>query len=157
MRFFTPVLAVTLLLGAALGIGTYTFVYAKGASYLSNDPAACANCHIMSDHYTAWMNSSHKAVAGCNDCHTPPDGIVAKYAVKAANGFLHSYGFTTGNFPDPLTIRGFNATVTESACRGCHVITEAVASTAHSEVAGAGKGQELSCVQCHRTVGHWVR
>jgi hypothetical protein len=29
---------------------TYTFVYAKGYSYLTNDPGACANCHIMADH-----------------------------------------------------------------------------------------------------------
>jgi len=33
--------------GVLLGIGLVTFVYAEGASYLSTDPAACANCHIM--------------------------------------------------------------------------------------------------------------
>ncbi len=31
------------LLGAALGLGLYTFVYAKGYSYLTNNPQACAN------------------------------------------------------------------------------------------------------------------
>ncbi len=30
--------------GLAVGIGSYTFVYARGASYLTNDPGACANC-----------------------------------------------------------------------------------------------------------------
>ena len=35
------------LIGLALGVGAYTFVYAKGYSYLSNDPQACANCHVM--------------------------------------------------------------------------------------------------------------
>jgi len=27
-------------IGAAVGLGVYTFVYAKGASYLMNNPAA---------------------------------------------------------------------------------------------------------------------
>lgn len=32
-------------MGLALDVGAYTFVYAKGASYLTNDPKACVNCH----------------------------------------------------------------------------------------------------------------
>jgi cytochrome c nitrite reductase small subunit len=44
-------IAVTILLGALaglfLGLGAYTFLYAKGYSYLTNNPAACANCHVM--------------------------------------------------------------------------------------------------------------
>jgi cytochrome c nitrite reductase small subunit len=146
-----------LLLGAALGIGSFTFVYANGASYLSDNPATCANCHVMGDHYAAWVKSSHREFATCNDCHTPRDGLLAKYANKAANGFLHSMAFTTGNYPDPMRIRGFNAAVTEASCRSCHVITESMAGTAHSEIPGQGRGQDLSCVQCHGSVGHWVR
>jgi hypothetical protein len=38
-------LAVAVLVGVAFGLGAFTFVYARGASYLTNDPAACANCH----------------------------------------------------------------------------------------------------------------
>ncbi|RYE57570.1 MAG: hypothetical protein EOP20_07245, partial [Hyphomicrobiales bacterium] len=58
-------------IGAAVGLGGYTFVYAKGASYLGNDPNACANCHVMQDHLDGWYKSSHRSVATCNDCHTP--------------------------------------------------------------------------------------
>ena len=43
-----------ILAGLVMGIGGYTFIYAKGASYLTDDPAACANCHVMSDYYTQW-------------------------------------------------------------------------------------------------------
>ena len=57
--------------GLGLGVGGYTFLYAKGWSYFTNDPAACANCHVMREHYNAWIKSSHRAVATCNDCHTP--------------------------------------------------------------------------------------
>jgi hypothetical protein len=35
-------------IGRAAGLGVYTFVYAKGASYLMNNPASCANCYIRS-------------------------------------------------------------------------------------------------------------
>lgn len=33
--------------GFVAGMGAYTFVYARGASYLTNDPSACVNCHVM--------------------------------------------------------------------------------------------------------------
>jgi cytochrome c nitrite reductase small subunit len=56
-------------IGMAIGLGVYTFVYAKGASYLTNNPASCANCHIMNEQYDGWLKSSHRAVATCNDCH----------------------------------------------------------------------------------------
>lgn len=69
-----------------MGVVGYTFVYAKGASYLTNDPKACANCHVMQDYYDAWIKSSHRAVAVCNDCHAPHDNMVRKYYVKADNG-----------------------------------------------------------------------
>jgi len=34
------------LLGIPTGVGAFTFVYAKGFSYLSTDPRACVNCHV---------------------------------------------------------------------------------------------------------------
>lgn len=148
----------------SLGLGLFTFGYARGSSYLTNDPAACANCHIMSEHYSAWMKGSHHAVATCNDCHTPHN-VVSKYTVKARNGFWHSFYFTTGSFPDPLRITGRNREVTEQACRYCHAhITEAIdysSVAASGRPDGAGRSthadERMSCVRCHRYVGHWVR
>ena len=129
-----------------MAVGAYTFIYARGYSYLTNDPRACANCHIMQDHFNAWSRSSHHAVAVCNDCHTPP-GIVGKYATKGINGFHHSVAFTTGRFPEPLRITPRNAAVTEKACRKCHSeIVQAIESHRQSE--------QLSCIRCHSTVGH---
>jgi cytochrome c nitrite reductase small subunit len=77
---------IALALGATVGLGSYTFVYAKGGSYFGNDPSACANCHIMKDHLDGWVKSSHRSVATCNDCHTPA-GLVPKYFTKAEHGF----------------------------------------------------------------------
>ena len=115
---FVPILSASSL-GVLIAIGLYTFVYAKGFSYLTNDPAACANCHVMDNHYRAWLQSSHHAVAVCNDCHTPP-GLVPKYVTKAINGFNHSLAFTTGRFPEPLHMTARNVEATEKACRKCH-------------------------------------
>src|SRR5687767_12096778 len=112
-------LAFALSAGALAGLGGYTFVYARGASYLTNDPAACANCHVMGAHFDGWIKSSHRSVAVCNDCHTPP-GLVPKYLTKASNGFWHSFAFTTGRFPDPLRIKPHNREIAEKACRKCH-------------------------------------
>lgn len=135
--------------GLVVGIGGYTFVYAKGYSYLTNDPAACANCHIMGDHYAAWTRASHRAVATCNDCHTPP-GLVPKYVTKARNGFWHSFYFTTGRYPDPLQITRRNHEVTELACRTCHLELTASIDSAHSGAGAAG----VTCTRCHNDVGH---
>jgi cytochrome c nitrite reductase small subunit len=137
--------------GAAVGVGSFTFQYAKGASYLGHDSAACANCHVMNDQYDAWLKSSHRAVAECNDCHTPHDPI-PKYAVKALNGFNHSLAFTTGRFHEPIRIKGFNRAVTEAACRHCHA--DVVAAMDGSGHGGGGTSEPLSCVRCHGTVGH---
>ena len=102
MRFAsTAIVAAAALVGVAGGLGLYTFVYAKGHSYITNDPAACANCHVMNDQYDGWLKSSHRAVAVCNDCHVPHD-LVGKYKTKGENGFWHSYYFTTQSFARPL-------------------------------------------------------
>ena len=138
--------------GAAIGVGGFTFIYAKGYSYLTNDPAACANCHVMEEQYSGWLKSSHRSVAVCNDCHTPP-GLVPKYATKAINGFNHSLAFTTGRFPEPLRITPRNYAVTEKACRKCHEeLTASIEPARSSRAAPHALG--LSCTACHRTVGH---
>lgn len=66
------------LLGAFVGTVGYTAHYAKATSYLSNDPKACINCHVMNEQYDGWSSSSHHARATCNDCHVPHDSLIAK-------------------------------------------------------------------------------
>jgi cytochrome c nitrite reductase small subunit len=137
------------LFGIVAGIGGFTFIYAKGASYLGHDSAACANCHVMNEQYDGWIKSSHRQVAECNDCHTPP-GLIPKYAVKAVNGFRHSLAFTTGDFHEPIRITAMNRAVTEQACRHCHGdVVEMMAAARHGEA-----GEDVSCVRCHGSVGH---
>ena len=146
--------AAAVALGLALGLGAFTFIYARGASYLTNDPAACANCHVMRDHFAAWTRSSHASVATCNDCHTPP-GAIAKYVTKAENGFRHSFYFTFGGYPDPLRITPRNQDVTERACRNCHgELTESLEPLRASLSPGGAHDTRTSCIRCHDRVGH---
>jgi cytochrome c nitrite reductase small subunit len=140
------------LVGAAIGIGGFTFVYARGASYLTDDPRACANCHVMGEQFRAWQASSHRSVAACNDCHTPSSSVVAKYLVKALNGYHHSSAFTTGDFHEPIGITPRNQAVTEQQCRTCHAgLVAAIDRPGH-----AG-GDGISCIRCHASVGHRTR
>jgi len=146
-RAFASIMLLGCILGVAIGVGAYTFIYAKGASYLTNNPAACANCHIMEEHYSAWLKSSHHSVATCNDCHTPAN-VVGKYATKASNGFWHSFAFTTGRFPDPIRIKKHNREIAENACRKCHADLVASIEAPHHD------DSRMSCIRCHQTVGH---
>jgi cytochrome c nitrite reductase small subunit len=141
-------LLLALLLGLLAGVGGYTFYYAHGISYLSNDPRACVNCHIMRDQFDAWQKSSHHAVATCNDCHVPHD-FVGKWFTKADNGFHHSEAFTLQNFHEPIRIRPGNAAVLNANCLHCHgeYVREI---TAHRVL----RDEELYCVRCHNAVGH---
>ncbi len=134
--------------GAMIGVVVFTFAYADGASYLSDNPDACINCHVMQPHYDSWSRSSHASVATCNDCHAPPEGFVAKYQSKALNGFNHSWAFTTGSFPDEIMITKSNRRITEAACRSCH---ESITATVDSAHAGA---EAISCIRCHSNVAH---
>lgn len=139
---------ITVLAGAAIGIGAFTFIFAEGSSYLTNDPGACANCHVMRENFDAWTRSSHASVAVCNDCHTPHD-VVGKYLTKALNGYNHSLAFTTGRFEEPIKIKQRSLDVVEDACRHCHNDVVQVIDGPHRE-----GDDRISCVRCHPSVGH---
>ncbi|MEQ8819789.1 MAG: cytochrome c nitrite reductase small subunit [Sumerlaeia bacterium] len=142
--------SVALLLGVLAGMGVFTFGYGEGHAYLSNDPAACANCHIMQDHYDTWLKSSHHGVATCNDCHLPHN-FVGKWITKADNGFFHSLAFTTGDFHEPIQIKDRNQRVTQNACLYCH------GDFVHNMLPAEPGGDMLQCATCHSDVGHAQR
>ncbi|MBM3984743.1 MAG: cytochrome c nitrite reductase small subunit [Planctomycetes bacterium] len=151
-RRWVLVVLLAALVGVTGGVGGFTFVYAKGASYLGNDPQTCANCHVMREHLDAWTKSSHRSVATCNDCHAPDD-VLGKYATKGRNGLLHSVAFTTGEFPDPLRIKPGNLAIAEANCRRCHETLVDVID--RLDAGGPGHdGSGLSCTACHKHVGH---
>lgn len=147
-RGSVPALALCVLTGALLGTGAYTVRYAEGLSYLSTDPTACVNCHIMREQYADWQHSSHHAVATCSDCHVP-HAFIPKYLVKAENGFWHSKGFTLQDFSEPIRLRPVSLRILEKNCVHCH--HDLVGDILGHDTAGH---QTPSCVHCHASVGH---
>jgi cytochrome c nitrite reductase small subunit len=143
-----PLYVLAVLLGIAGGVGAFTFRYAEGLSYMSSDPRACKNCHIMNEQFDAWRKSSHHAAATCNDCHLPL-GFVAKYVAKASNGYHHSKGFTFQDFHEPILIKAKNSQILQDNCLRCH------GELVHDVVRGSTYASgAIRCVHCHRSVGH---
>lgn len=137
-------------LGLLGGLGGYTFRYAEGFSYLSTDPKACVNCHIMQPQYDAWQKASHHTVAVCVDCHLP-QALVPKYLTKAENGYRHGKLFTTQSFREPIEIGEAGKVILQENCVRCHGgLTDSLLAVGHDD-------DSLPCVKCHATVGHGQR
>jgi len=150
-RLSRRVLIIAVLLGALLGLGTFTFDYGEGLSYFSTDPRACKNCHVMNDEYDSWTKASHHGVATCVDCHLPHE-FIPKYIAKADNGYHHSKGFTFMDFHEPIMIKPGNSRILQDSCLRCH------ADFVHDIVGGSTEAVDaVSCVHCHRSVGHGAR
>ncbi len=139
-------LLLTALIGGIIGLGGFTFAYAEGTSYFSNNPTACVNCHVMQEVYDGWHKGSHKAFATCNDCHTPHT-FPGKYIIKGLNGWNHSVAFTLNNFPESIRITPLNHQVAQENCLYCHAgLVEAIS---HQHNASP-----TDCLTCHVGVGH---
>lgn len=144
----TVLLLVAVLFGVLVGVGAFTFQYAKGLSYFSKDPAACANCHIMQTRFDSWQKASHHVSATCVDCHLPHSGL-SKWIAKADNGYRHSKGFTFEDFPEPIVITEGNERLLQDNCLRCH------GELVHDLVTGSTDDRTtLRCVRCHSGVGH---
>jgi cytochrome c nitrite reductase small subunit len=146
-RLWVLAVAAAIALGVLGGLGAFTFGYGDGAAYLKNDPASCANCHVMQGQYDSWTHSSHRSVATCNDCHLPHD-FLGKWLTKADNGFFHSLAFTTDDFHEPIQIKARNRRVTQGACLHCH------SKYVNHMLPAERGGDMLRCIQCHDDVGH---
>ncbi|MCU0464453.1 MAG: cytochrome c nitrite reductase small subunit [Anaerolineae bacterium] len=132
-----------------VGLGLFTFVYARGDSYLSDDPNTCNNCHVMREQFQAWQHSSHSRFATCNDCHTPHDSPINKWLVKGINGFNHSFAFTFTTYPEVIRINQMNRDVTQANCLYCHDMAVSEIAPIHSDAP--------DCLTCHTGIGHRTR
>ena len=136
------------LVAIPVGVGAFTFVYAKGFSYLSTDPRACVNCHVMNAQYDGWLKSGHRHTATCVGCHLPHTGL-AKWLAKTEHGFRHSAAFTLQNFKEPIEITPRDREMVRVNCVRCHEgLVQAIAempARAHAT---------LDCLHCHTGAGH---
>ena len=137
------------LAGVAAGMALLLVRLSNAPSYLSDSPAACINCHVMTDAYASWQRGSHGRVAVCVDCHVPHSNVVAKYAYKARDGLKHSYVFTIGATPQVLELSKAAVPVVQTNCVRCH--------SDQLVMIRLAERQERRCWDCHTGVHGQVR
>lgn len=141
--------------GIAAGLGAYAMYMSRAHSYVSDDPSACINCHIMTPYYQSWQHSSHSQWATCNDCHVPHSSMASKYAFKAMDGLYHSAVFTIKGEPQVIRPRDGSKEVIMNNCIRCHThLNTEFVKTGMLTYADVKEGQGKACWDCHREVPH---
>jgi len=142
----------------AIGVFGYLLYISKALSYLSKDPKACINCHVMNTQYASWQHSAH-GVAGvtCVECHLPTDNFINKYKAKAIDGWNHSKAFTLNTYDHAMKISDDGAKRVQENCISCH------SSLTSTIVANADKYHNFDqpyvengrkCWDCHKGTPH---
>lgn len=141
--------------GFLLGLAVLVLYIGNATSYLSDDPRACINCHVMTTEYVSWESSSHARVATCNDCHVPHDNFIRKYAFKASDGIRHATMFTLRLEPQVIRIKEAGINVVQENCIRCHE-TIVQNTWIKNEVTLDKKehGEGRFCWECHRETPH---
>jgi cytochrome c nitrite reductase small subunit len=140
--------------GTLFGLGGLAAYVGNATSYLSDDPRACMNCHVMAPQFATWERSSHARVTVCNDCHVPHDNVVRKYAFKAMDGTRHSFMFTFRMEPQVIRIHEAGASVVQQNCIRCHSHQVQNVKEKFVTFTGAEHGAGKLCWDCHRETPH---
>jgi cytochrome c nitrite reductase small subunit len=148
--------AITLFIIAIAGFA-YILYISKALSYLSSDPKACINCHVMNTQYATWQHSSHAREATCIECHLPTDGFVEKYMAKALDGWNHSKAFTLNTYDHAMKISDDGARRVQQNCISCHKNVASTLSTNADQYHNfddeyVENGRK--CWSCHKSVPH---
>lgn len=158
IRWFIPPdrwkFPVIIMLGIFAGLGAFVIHIAKAASYLSDEPQTCVNCHIMAPQYATWSHSSHREWTNCNDCHVPHNNIANHYFFKAKDGLRHSTMFTFRLEPQVIFIQQAGKDVVDQNCRRCHeeLISDTKLTTMQPDI--HRNIEDRYCTDCHRETPH---
>ena len=143
--------------GVICGLGGYLLYISRAYTYMTDNPSACINCHIMTPYYQSWMHSSHSQWTTCNDCHLPQDNVFNKYAFKAVDGLYHSAVFTLKGEPQVIRARDASSKVIMNNCIRCHTqLNTEFVNTGMIEYVQVQNGEGKACWDCHREVPHTV-
>ncbi len=140
--------------GVLFGLGIVLLRVSNATSYLSDDPKACVNCHIMTPQFATWERGSHARVANCNDCHVPHDTLLNKYYFKAKDGARHAFMFTFHLEPQVIQVHEPGMGVIQQNCIRCHedLLDDSVHLAVSLQEAETGQGK--LCWDCHRGTPH---
>jgi len=140
----------------ALGMFGYLVDKSKALSYLSSDPKACINCHVMHTQYATWQHSSHAQRATCVECHLPRDTFINKYAAEARDGWNHTVVFTANSYAQNIGISDDGANRVQKNCISCHArLTQVIVANndRYHDYAGIPR-TDRKCWDCHKEVPH---
>lgn len=144
----------SLLIAVILGLFFFILHAARATSYLSDDPKACVNCHVMAPQYATWERGSHGKVTNCNDCHVPQDNFINKYFFKASDGLRHSFMFTFRLEPQVIQIKEAGKKAVQQNCIRCHSnVIHPISLRAISNKQIINE-EERYCWDCHRETPH---
>ncbi len=135
--------------GLLAGLLIFIIYISRAHSYLSDDPRACINCHIMAPQYANWIHSAHRETAVCNDCHVPHQTIFHHYLFKAMDGTRHSYVYTFRLEPQTITMHAMGRKTVQDNCMRCHETLLSRTAMGHQP-----KDQQRLCWECHRHTPH---
>ena len=141
-------------LGVLAGLSLLIFRISNASSYLSDDPGACINCHVMTPQFATWQRSSHARVATCSDCHVPHDNPVRTYAFKTSDGTRHAFMFTFSLEPQVIRIKDAGINVVQENCIRCHYNYTNETSLVTISGGGVKHGDGKLCWDCHRETPH---
>ena len=149
------------LAGICCGLALWVTVISEAASYLSDSPQTCVNCHVMRSAYASWEHSSHREVATCNDCHVPHGNFFKSWAFKARDGLWHATVFTFRWEPQVIQLSLRAIPVVQENCRRCHEAQISETHLAYRDDYGT------RCWDCHisphgevqslSTIVHWLQ
>jgi len=151
VRWRIPVI---LLSGMLAGLFFYLGHISRVASYLSDDPSTCMNCHIMAPQYATWSHSAHREKTNCNDCHVPHNNVVNKYFFKAKDGIRHATIFTLRREPQVIFIKEAGKKVVQENCIRCHeeLLSDQKVNNYTMDYLHFRTGR--LCWECHRETPH---
>lgn len=145
---------VILMTSTFCGIGLLILHVSNATSYLSDDPKACINCHIMTPQYATWKHGSHGRITTCNDCHVPHDNIFRKYYFKAQDGMRHSFLFTFHLEPQVIRVHEAGTKVIMENCQRCHQPLLQESTLGKTRPTDILHGNGKLCWECHRETPH---
>lgn len=147
-------LLATFFVAIIFGLGLFLLNFSNASSYLSDNPQACVNCHIMQPQYITWTHSSHRETANCNDCHVPHNNVLNKYFFKAKDGLYHASVYTVRAEPEVIRARPPSIEVIQNNCIRCHQDQVTDAKTAAFISDHQANRTDRTCWECHRDVPH---
>ncbi|WP_315352973.1 cytochrome c nitrite reductase small subunit [Phocaeicola abscessus] len=143
------------LMGIIVGAGGLFLYMLRAHSYLTDEPSACVNCHIMTPYYATWMHSSHSRNATCNDCHVPHDNLVSKWFFKGKDGMNHVSVFLAKGEPQVIQAHEASSQVIMNNCIRCHTqLNTEFVKTGRIDYMMSQAGAGKACWDCHRDVPH---